>query len=1770
MTKPLVTIGLPVFNGEKYLRNALNDLLAQDCRDFELVICDNGSTDSTPQICSEYAANDSRIRIERGEQNLGAIKNFNKAFELCTGTYFMWAAHDDGWEPSYLRRCIEELEKHSTAVLCASDLQFINDRGEEIETEWEFEATIGFGVEERIHSLLKRWGWYAIYGVMRPEFLRKTRLTQNLVGPDVVLLTELALLGDFAKVPEKLFKYRYFENKTAADSLNAMDPSQGSKAVTQFNSDLARDIWATIETAELEAGTKKRVLAGLLRTISVENRKWRDAIVSENPFAIYKRAADQVPPISLRRHLYRLLTQRSGKGQTVFPPTAHAFNHNELISPAPLHPTMPVRWMAPIFNPSGYASEAINFILPLANRIDLAIQHQNNIYSEKFVTGLSDADRNSLFDMRDKFADTRGGIVISHQPANGFSMLPDGEYHIGRTMYETDRIPAAWVTKCNLMDEIWVPSEFNKRTFTASGVAEDKIVVIPGAVDAAEFDPAKHTALPLPNKASVNFLSVFEWSTRKGWDVLLAAYLQEFSAEDDVCLYLRTYLMSKPDGDPSAEIWKRIKEFAATLDLGSKPWPRIEILADQTPTADLPRLYKAVDCLVAPGRGEGWGRPHHEAMMMGVPVIATGWSGNTEFMTSDNSYLINYELEEAARLEPELWHYQGHKWARASVPHLRELMRHVQTNPAERSAKGNKARADMIAKFSREAVSEKIVARLTEIERKLATPSRTEVCASAILEPLRSEPNEALSVAWEGTFLDLGSLSHVNREFTAALIRDQALKLTRVSLTSEKSSVEKPPFALATQPPPDVDVTIRHSWPPNWTRPKHGAWIQIQPWEYGALPAEWVERLQAIDQVWTYSEYLRRVYIDSGVAPSKVKVVPLGIDRARFHPAATPLPLATRKKFKFLFVGGTISRKGPDVLIQSFLDAFTAADDVCLVVKDFGAKGAYAGQTCGEAIRDAAKKPGAPEILFIEDELTAEQMASLYRACDCLVHPYRGEGFALPVLEAMACGLPVIVTANGATDDFATDEFAYRIPSTREPIGWRVADLRLIREGWLLEPDSIALTHLMRHVVAHPSEAREKGARASEFVRQNWTWQRAARIANEYLHELAHDKKKAAEANAAKRSRKLENIPMADVGYIGSLQSAHEAFARKDFVSAWSETKSALSKRSFHPKAWLFLGEIAVACGDIVKARKAVETALDLASEWTEAKRTQKRLQNIKGAPKNVAELELPERPSRTRLSVCYIVKNEEKFLQQSLSSIKTIAHEIIVIDTGSIDRTIEIAQEFGAQVHTFNWRDDFATARNAALEHATGDWILFLDADEELAAEAIPQLHSDLAHRKAICYRVPLVDKGRESHGCSHVPRLFRNGPGFFYFGRVHEELFFSIEPSRREFALENRVSKGLIVHHGYSIEVAKTRNKSGRNLQFLELAIEDWPNQPNLLINYALELSRTGRADEAVQHAVWAVEAALGSVEVSPEFREFLLTRAAEILMAPRKFQDVINLFATPLAKAAPFTASQHFLVGIAFLEKKRFEEAAGHFVNCIKKRSQHSMIPAIEEIQKGGPNHCLALCLAQLKQPTEAEKTFRAALTEDPSSTPLRIDFAKFLHQERRAVEALELLCAGVEQSGSDKQFWFLGGQIALSQPEFTAFAKDWTSQAIALSGEDPLLCEQRAEALLLNCEVPEALTFWRKTNHRTSPKCAAALMLCEAIQSAPGTHPGFEEPALSHAFIEWYRKLIAVNAVEPIQKLHTKLPKLAAQVPTAVKLLREAINTAETETEPFASA
>ena len=729
---------------------------------------------------------------------------------------------------------------------------------------------------------------------------------------------------------------------------------------------------------------------------------------------------------------------------------------------------------------------------------------------EQQLDHLSPSDGFTGSKMLTMSAKVSGGISISHGPGGFLVRAPDADYSIGRTMFETDRIPPDWVAACNRMDEVWVPSQFNVETFANSGVERSKLVVMPGAVDSEFFDPARHTVYPLPNPARFNFLSIFEWSSRKGWDVLLAAYLREFSADDDVCLWLRTYLFSKPDGDPTEAIWQRIQKFTASLGLDGKNLPRIELIADQVPSADLPGLYLACDCYVAPSRGEGWGRPQHEAMLMGRPVIATNWSANTEFMTSDNSYLLDYEVVDTQGLEPELSHYKGHRWANPSESHLRTLMRHVFNHPEEARLKGQTARKHMARHYNREAVADRLIHRLQHIERSLKQYGLPPAPVTQIHASKSVEEDSLTTLAIDGSFFDLGSLSSVNRALLQALDAEPSIRAGGVSRAAAPTGTALPPEVQCVvrrvfrNAPLTTEITVRHEWPPRWDKPQRGAWVLIQPWEFGSIPAEWAVQLRNVDEIWCPSRYVRSLYLQAGIPTEKLKVLPNGYNPLVHHPNAAPTPIATRKRFKFLFVGGTIARKGADLLLATFLKTFRRSDDVCLVIKDFGGKSAYQGQTLSERIRAAQADTAAPEIVYLDQDLPEQELAGLYTSCDCLVHPYRGEGFGLPVLEAMACALPVICTGGGATDDFATDEFVHRLPSRRAFIGNSVSGMKLDHRGWWLEPDLEELSGVMREVVLNPQPFKERAKLGAQHVLGNWTWAHSART----MAVLASDLKK--------------------------------------------------------------------------------------------------------------------------------------------------------------------------------------------------------------------------------------------------------------------------------------------------------------------------------------------------------------------------------------------------------------------------------------------------------------------------------------------------------------------------------------------------------------------------------------------------------------------------------------------------------------------------------------
>ncbi len=210
MTKrPRVSIGLPVFNGENYLEAALDSIVNQTYTDFELIVSDNNSTDKTAEICKSYAEKDNRIQFLSNNENIGACPNFCKVFKQATGEYFMWAAHDDLYAPTFVEKCVEVLDNDPDVVLCFSKTKFIDDAGDFIK-DYDYKLRVDSPVrKERFLDIISDSHIIIeAFGLIRSDVLRTTPLMEGYVGADRVLLGELAMHGRFHIIPEFLFSHR--------------------------------------------------------------------------------------------------------------------------------------------------------------------------------------------------------------------------------------------------------------------------------------------------------------------------------------------------------------------------------------------------------------------------------------------------------------------------------------------------------------------------------------------------------------------------------------------------------------------------------------------------------------------------------------------------------------------------------------------------------------------------------------------------------------------------------------------------------------------------------------------------------------------------------------------------------------------------------------------------------------------------------------------------------------------------------------------------------------------------------------------------------------------------------------------------------------------------------------------------------------------------------------------------------------------------------------------------------------------------------------------------------------------------------------------------------------------------------------------------------------------------------------------------------------------------------------------------------------------------
>ena len=722
---------------------------------------------------------------------------------------------------------------------------------------------------------------------------------------------------------------------------------------------------------------------------------------------------------------------------------------------------LPLVWAGSLFDPYGYADEARAYLIALDRAGRPAAARDIRFTNDR--VRLPSAHQRAVDAALGRTPGGAFALVHHRIPGPGQPLHPDGP-DVARTMFETSSVPRAWLPRLLEVDEVWVPCEFNVETFQRGGMPADRLRVLPETIDFDLFDPERTEPPVTAGTRGFRFLTNFDFTDRKGWDVLLDAWGDAFPADDDVCLVLKCLGLHVPE----AEIRARID-----AHLAGRPTAPIVLDTRFLPAADMPRLYAGADAFVLASRGEGWGRPWMEAMAMGLPTIGSRWSGTTMFMDDANSWLVAGEVVDVAEsAQSHTPFYRGHRWFHPDREALAAAMVEVRRGGAAVEARAASARAGLIERFGPEPIAARI-AELTE----------------AALERWRHRSSRPVTCVWRGDGGSGHSLAVVNDALVSAI-------------EGEGGVVERTIQELGSSP--TTAVGVAQHWPPSFDPPSAGPFVLYQPWEFGAVPKRWVEEVRrTVDEVWAPSQAARAAFVASGVAPDLVHVVPNGIDPGRFSPDGPRRELPTGKRTVLLFVGGMTYRKGIDILLEAYGRAFTSDDDVCLVLKAFGSRTFYRGQTAEEAVRAFQAVPGAPELVLVDDDLAFDEIPALYRSCDVLVQPYRGEGFCLPALEALACGRPVIVTDGGSTDDFVPAECGWRVPARRVPLpeGALPPDYDLAGEGFLLEPDLDGLVAALR-AAADPAERAARAARARAQA-ERFTWEIAGRVASERLAALA-------------------------------------------------------------------------------------------------------------------------------------------------------------------------------------------------------------------------------------------------------------------------------------------------------------------------------------------------------------------------------------------------------------------------------------------------------------------------------------------------------------------------------------------------------------------------------------------------------------------------------------------------------------------------------------------
>lgn len=323
----------------------------------------------------------------------------------------------------------------------------------------------------------------------------------------------------------------------------------------------------------------------------------------------------------------------------------------------------------------------------------------------------------------------------------------------------------------------------------------------------------------------------------------------------------------------------------------------------------------------------------------------------------------------------------------------------------------------------------------------------------------------------------------------------------------------------------------------------------------------------------------------------------------------------------------------------------------------------------------------------------------------------------------------------------------------------------------------------------------------------------------------------------------------------------------------------------------------------------------------------------------------------KTTLSLCMIVKNEEKYIAKSIDSVKNIVNEIVIVDTGSTDSTLEILKNYNVKLYNYKWENDFASARNFAVNKVKSDWILFLDADEILDEASkdnlinyINRTNLDGCHFIVYNYR----SENQNDFTIHYAFRLFRNNRGYYYKGKIHEQIY-----NEKYKNITSKFSnEDIILHHyGYSVEVLEKKDKRSRNIPILLDALKENPEDSFNLFNLGNEYLAQNDVNTALHH----YELSYSNFDLTKHYSIHLLYRMAVCYQYIKKYDKAMRFVEEGLQHFSP-NVDFEYLKGCLFLDTKRYTLAIDSFNTCLAIGDSSSTVKFVNNC--GSINPLMAL--------------------------------------------------------------------------------------------------------------------------------------------------------------------------------------------------------------------